>query len=208
MRKAAAVALGILLLAPTARAEEEEKKFQTDLEVVAGAGEVEALNIVPTGFTTGGLRYERGLTNVTAVGIVLSGRYELSNHFSLGVRFPVAVGDLRPDSDTSRGTANLGNIEVEAEYETELGEHAVLFFGAHVAAPTSSGSDETLAGNQANIDPVEQSRELRVRKREHRAVARGISRAHSRGGREAPLWSIAHRAVREARVDVLRTTRG
>lgn len=162
----------VVLVSPMARAEEEkqeggekekkeeeEKKGLVDFEVVVGAGRVEALNPVPdSAVVTGQLRYERALTDVTAVGLVLSGRYDLSPNVNLGLRFPVAVAQLRPEGDTSRGTANLGNVELEAEYEKELSEHATIFFGAHLATPTSSGNElpteAELAGTQANIDPV------------------------------------------------------
>src|ERR1700690_3300083 len=161
----------LLVVARSAAAAEEEKKgeekkeekaesrVQLNVEAVIGAGKMDALNPDPASTVGGGqLRYVRAPTDVTAAGIVLSGRYDITKSFNLGLRFPVAVASLRPDTDTARGTANLGNIELEAEYEREFGEHVTAFVGGHVALPTSSGSelpsDAELAGNQAGIDPV------------------------------------------------------
>jgi hypothetical protein len=144
----------------TARAEEEaEPKGKVDVEVVVGAGQVDALNANPGSTQLNGqLRYQRDLTPVTAAGIVVSGQYEVSRGFALGLRLPVAIAQLRPPDDSPRTSANLGNIEVEAEYEKELSRHATIFVGGHVAVPTASGSElptnTTLAGNQAGIDPV------------------------------------------------------
>ena len=162
------VAVAVVLLAHAARAEEEKKEEEkkeateskglVDLEVVVGGGQVEALNPVPGSTTSGQLRYERALTDTIASGIVLSGRYDLSKEVNLGVRFPVAVASLMPDGALSRTTANLGNIELELEWEKELGEHAEIFLGAHLALPTASGSElpseAELAGDQSGVDPV------------------------------------------------------
>lgn len=162
-----AVILAVGLFVRTVRAEEEKKeetkeeetKGLVDLETVIGGGKIEALNPDPTSTVGNGLlRYERAPTNVVAAGIVLSGRYDLSRNVNLGIRFPVAIASLMPDGDIARTSANLGNVELEVEYEKELSEHAEIFFGAHLATPTASGtelpSEQTLAGNQANIDPV------------------------------------------------------
>ncbi len=166
-----AVIASIILVGHIARAEEEKKeetkeeakeeeaKGLVDLETVIGGGKVEALNPDPTSTVVNGqLRYERALTNVIAAGIVLSGRYDVSRNVNLGIRLPLAVASLMPDNDVSRTSANFGNIEVEVEYERELSEHVEIFFGAHVALPTSAGnelpSEETLAGSQVSINPV------------------------------------------------------
>lgn len=163
------VALAVVCFAHAARAEEEKKeekkeeaaepKGLADLEVVVGAGQVEALNPVPGSTVVAGqLRYERALTDSVASGIVLSGRYEVAKEVSLGLRFPVALASLMPPDDISRTTVNLGNIELEAEWEKELSEKVAIYLAAGVALPTASGSElpseETLAGNQAGVDPV------------------------------------------------------
>jgi hypothetical protein len=141
------------------KAETEEAKGALDFEVVIGAGQVDALNPIPNSTVVSGqLRYERALTDSVAAGFVLSGRWDVSKNFNLGLRFPVALASLRPQGDIARTSVNLGNVEVEAEYERELGEHAEVFLGFHVALPTSLGnelpSEATLAGNQTGIDPV------------------------------------------------------
>jgi hypothetical protein len=165
MRSLVPVIALLTLLANTASAEEAEKepesepRARVDLEIVIGAGKLDALNPDPTSVVvTGQLHYVRALTPATAAGIVLSGQYEVAHGFGLGLRLPVAVGELRPDNDIARSTTNLGNVEVEAEYEKELSEHVVFFVGGHVALPTASGSelptDAELAGSQAGIDPI------------------------------------------------------
>ncbi|HEY2365107.1 MAG TPA: hypothetical protein VGH87_01930, partial [Polyangiaceae bacterium] len=120
--------------------EEARERGAVNLEIVIGAGQVEAINPVANGLT-GQIGYERRLTDVVATGIVLSGRWDLSENFNLGLRLPIAVGTLRPADDVDRTIVNLGNVEVEAEFEKELGEHAEFFVGAHVALPTSLGNE-------------------------------------------------------------------
>ncbi len=162
------LAVAFVMLSKVARAEEEakgnekeeaneEKRGAVDLEIVIGAGQVDAINPVANGLT-GQLGYERRLTDVVASGIVLSGRWDVTKSFNLGLRVPIAVATLRPENDLDRTIANLGNVELEAEYEKELGEHVEFFVGAHVALPTSFGnelpSEATLATNPASIDPI------------------------------------------------------
>ena len=67
-----------------------------------------------------------------------------------------------PPNDISIArTVNLGNIELEAEYEKELNEQVEIFSAAHVALPTSSGnelpSEATLASDPASVNPVAQT---------------------------------------------------
>jgi hypothetical protein len=162
--------LALMLLSTAARAEEEakteekkeeakheEQRGAVDLEVIIGGGKVDAINPVPNGLI-GQLLYERRLTDVIASGIVLSGRWDLNENFNLGIRLPVAIATLRPADDLDRTIVNLGNVEVEAEYEKEFSEHVEFFVGAHVALPTSSGnelpSEATLATDPASVNPV------------------------------------------------------
>ena len=145
------LAVAFVALSNVARAEEEaktpkneeekkeeakqEERGAADLEVVIGAGKVDAINPVPNGLT-GQLLYERRLTDVVASGIVLSGRWNVSKTFNVGLRLPIVVATLRPADDLDRTIVNLGNVELEAEYEKELNEHVEFFVGAHVALPT------------------------------------------------------------------------
>ena len=135
----------------------EEKHGAVDLEVVIGGGKVDAINPIANGLT-GQIAYERRLTDAIASGIVLSGRWDVSENFNLGLRLPVVVATLRPADDLDRTIANLGNVEVEAEVEKELNEHVEFFAGAHVALPTSLGnelpSEATLATNPSSVDPI------------------------------------------------------
>ena len=165
------LASAVVVLSNTAHAEEEEGKTgekkeanekeedrgAVDLEVVIGGGKVDAINPVANGLT-GTLAYERRLTDVIASGIVLSGRWDVSKSFNLGLRLPVAVATLRPAGDLDRTIANLGNVELEAEYEKELNEHVKIYLGAHVALPTSLGdelpSEATLATDPASVNAV------------------------------------------------------
>ena len=160
----------VTLLSHAARAEEEakaeekkeageetEKRGAVDLELVIGGGKVDAVNPVSNGLT-GTLSYERRLTDVIASGIVLSGRWDVTKSFNLGLRIPVAIATLRPTDDLDRTIVNMGNVEVEAEYEKEIGEHVEVFVGAHVALPTSLGnelpSEATIATNPASVDSI------------------------------------------------------
>ncbi|HSQ67591.1 MAG TPA: hypothetical protein VLM85_30485 [Polyangiaceae bacterium] len=137
--------------------EAEEPRGQVNLELVVGTGQVDALNPASAPFS-GQLRYERQPTDVTAAGIVLSGLYDLTPHFAVGVRLPLALAELRPEVDAKRSTANLGNVELEAELKTEASKGVELFAGLGLALPTSLGdelpSEQTLAGSQEGIDPV------------------------------------------------------
>ena len=162
------LAVSFVVLSNAARAEEEgetetkkeskeEKRGAADLEVVIGGGKVDAINPVANGLT-GTLAYERRLTDVIASGIVLSGRWDVTENFNLGLRIPVAIATLRPAGDLDRTIVNLGNVEVEAEFEKELNEHVEIFAGAHVALPTSLGnelpSEATLATDPASVNAV------------------------------------------------------
>ncbi len=160
--------------------EPEEKKWMVDLETVIGGGQVDAVNpIVNSSNVTGQLAYERAPTNVIAAGLVLSGRYDFTRELALGARFPVAIASLMPAHDESRTSANLGNIEVELEYEKELGVHAAFFLGAHVALPTSSGdelpTDAQIASNEFNPVAVDQY-----------AINKAVSSAY--GDENTALW--------------------
>jgi hypothetical protein len=162
------LAAAVVVLSNVAHAEEEgetetkketkeEERGAVDLEVVIGGGKIDAINPIPNGLT-GQLLYERRLTDVIASGIVLSGRWDVSKHFNLGMRIPVAIATLRPADDLDRTIINMGNVEIEAEYETELNEHVEFFAGAHVALPTSLGdelpSEATLATDPTSVNPV------------------------------------------------------
>jgi hypothetical protein len=164
MRPHVCAAALLVTLAASARAEEnketkeaEEPRGQVNFELVAGAGQVEALNPASPPFS-GQLRYERAPTDVIATGLVASALYDFTPHFALGMRLPLAIAELRPEGDATRSTANLGNVELEAEVKTEPSKGVELFAGAGVALPTSSGdelpTEQELAGSQAGIDPI------------------------------------------------------
>jgi len=192
MRGIVGLAVALTLVAPRARAaensEEREPRGLADVEMVVGAGQVEALQPVLAGNLSGQLRYERALTDVAAVGFVVSGRYDVTRGFSLGARVPIAVAVLAPDGDTSRGDANLGNVELEAEGEVELSKKATLFAGLGLALPTSSGSElpseDELAGDQAGVDAVSADRF---------AVNEAVSSAY--GDEQSALWLAGYFGV-------------
>ncbi len=144
--------------------EEAELRGEANLELVVGAGQVEALNPLLGSNLSGQIRYAKGLTDTTAAGLVLSGMYDVTPKLALGLRLPLAIAELRPQGDYTRTVVNTGNVELEAELKHEIvrpsetsSTEVELFAGGHLALPTSFGdelpSDATLAGSQAGIDP-------------------------------------------------------
>jgi hypothetical protein len=74
--------------------------------------------------------------------LLASGSYELLPHLRAGARVAVSLANgMTGGSDGSRAIAALGNVELEAEYELELGESTELAASLGVALPTASGRE-------------------------------------------------------------------
>lgn len=120
--------------------EAEEPGFMVGIEAVTGFGKVEALNLKPT-TSFGSLSYERKQTSALVVSPVASLSFPVTKHVRLGALFPFVIGSLSPADDKSRGAANWGNVELEAEYEREITKQVGFEFGLGVALPTAVGDE-------------------------------------------------------------------
>lgn len=137
--------------------EEEEPGWMVGLEVVTGFGKVEALNLKPpTSLATVG--YEKKSTSALVVTPIASLSFPVSKHIRLGARFPFVIGQFSPDDDKSRGAANWGNVELEAEYEREISKALGFEFGLGLALPTARGDEipeqDTLDKLGPNVNTV------------------------------------------------------
>lgn len=137
--------------------EEEEPGFMLGIEAVTGFGKVEALNLKPA-TSLGTLGYERAQTSAVVVSPIASFSFPVTKHVRLGALFPFVIGSLTPADDKSRGAANWGNIELEAEYEREISKQLGFEFGLGVALPTAVGDElpeqETLDRLGVNTNTV------------------------------------------------------
>jgi hypothetical protein len=113
---------------------------------------------------------------------VLGTSFKLLPHTSLGVLLPLAWGQYS-SSETggdSRGTAALGAIEFEGEYERHLAPHMALEAAFGISLPTAQGSEipenvTDLSGNAVNAPDYDKA---------------GVNRsaALARGGENNALW--------------------
>lgn len=71
--------------------------------------------------------------------LLLGASYEVAEHFAVGARFGLSIGDGVPDGETKKTTTAFTNLELEGEYETELSEHTGLALSIGVSLPTAQG---------------------------------------------------------------------
>lgn len=137
--------------------EEEEPGFMLGIEAVTGFGKVEALNLKPA-TSLGTIGYERKQTSALVITPIASFSFPVTKHLRLGAKLPFVIGQLSPADDKSRGAANWGNVELEAEYERELSKQLGFEFGLGLALPTAVGDElpeqETLDSLGVNTNTV------------------------------------------------------
>jgi hypothetical protein len=121
---------------------EGEGRFAVRLDLVLGWGKVPfAVQNLPT---TGsqGITYSRSDDTPSDVqSFVLGGQFEATEHLGAGVRIPFMLGTFSPAGSAARSTTSLGNVEVEGELATSLGEHLKLVGALGVAVPTAQGEE-------------------------------------------------------------------
>lgn len=83
--------------------------------------------------------YRPGAAQVTSESLILGAAIKVLPHTSIGLRLPLSFGTFHPPGADTRGTAALGNIEIEGEYERHL-EPDLAFLGVlGVSLPTAQG---------------------------------------------------------------------
>jgi hypothetical protein len=70
---------------------------------------------------------------------LLAARYEVAEHFAVGARFGLSIGDGAASRELEKTTTAFSNVELEGEYETELDEHTGLALSLGVSLPTAQG---------------------------------------------------------------------
>jgi hypothetical protein len=122
------------------KGEEEETPFSFDFDFVAGSAKEPAIvQTMPGNALSPNPTYQNYTPRVSTYSFILSGGWEFTKGFGVGVRVPVELGQIfTPDS---KGTGGVGNIELEAEGELHLAKNLELELGLGVALPTAQGAE-------------------------------------------------------------------
>jgi hypothetical protein len=129
---------------------QEPGRLALGVDLVVGFGKTP---VVSPQLRAANLASQLGVSDarVTSESLLLAAGYAIAEGLEVGLRLPVALGQLGTPTGTRRSIAALGNLELEAAYETELSEAAKLVFSLGVALPTAQGSET------ADADLVAQS---------------------------------------------------
>lgn len=119
---------------------EEEARLHVGLDFVLGLGQplTEKVVLGPAELDAAGPKPP------IVESFLLAASYEVAEHFAVGARFGLTIGDKIEDSETTNATTTaFTNLELEGEYETELSEHTALALSIGVSLPTAQGGTIT-----------------------------------------------------------------
>jgi hypothetical protein len=128
---------------PTAQVEaegEEKERFRVLADLTLGWGQVPfAVQNLPAGGSAA-ITYSRGdQTQSNVQSLVVGGSVEVARHVAVGLRLPITFAGFAPDASAARSTSDIGNVELEGEYERELRGGVILTASLGVALPTAQG---------------------------------------------------------------------
>jgi hypothetical protein len=115
--------------------EHEGGRFKLGLDLVIGPGQKFAVEPL----TTDALEVNAKLP--TTESFLLGAGFEVADHFWLGARFGLSLGSVAKLGDGSEMVSAFSNLELEGEYELELGESTELAVGLGIALPTAQGAE-------------------------------------------------------------------
>jgi hypothetical protein len=121
---------------------EHENHFEIGVDYVLGFGKTTAADQIAPGSSPAGVNpiNQIDADPVQTNSFVFDFGYEPIKHLAFGVRVPLIVGSIKPDGLDSRTASNIGNIELEGEWRTELTPSLGLGASLGVALPTAPGT--------------------------------------------------------------------
>jgi hypothetical protein len=141
---------------------DEETRWSVGLDFVAGFGKTTFADVIPPGSANVNPVNTIGADPVQVNSFLFSLGYEPIRHLGLGVRMPLTLGTVSPDtlSLEPRTVEALGNVELEIEGSFELTRHLELVLSAGFALPTATGTElpETAGALPANLDQTSYDR--------------------------------------------------
>jgi hypothetical protein len=161
--------------------EHGEHSAHVGLDFVLGFGKTAVAVATPS--STGLLpSYGMSSARIHTESLVLGTAFKVMPHTSIGILLPLAWGQYSATETggDSRGTAALGAIEVEGEYERHLAKNMALEAAFGISLPTAQGSEipenvTDLPSNAVNTPDYDKGGVVR-------------SAALSRGGENNALW--------------------
>jgi hypothetical protein len=143
--------------------EEEAARLQLGLDFVLGLGQRMKED--------GELEAERAEAPKPPMveSFLLAASYEVAQHFAVGARFGLSIGDGDASRELEKTTTAFSNVELEGEYETEVGEHTALALSLGVSLPTAQGLI-----SEGDTGPELESAARRLAVQEAASAARGF----------------------------------
>jgi hypothetical protein len=137
---------------------EEETRFRVLLDLTLGWGKVPfAVQNLPANGNPA-ITYSRAdQTQSNVQSLLLGGSVEVAKHVEVGLRVPITFAGFSPDGSSARSTTDVGNVELEGEYERPLGRGIIVTGALGVALPTAQGDAIPPDLNQATAQSVNQS---------------------------------------------------
>jgi hypothetical protein len=138
----------------TSEGVEEEPRFKIGIDFVFGFGKTAAADQIPPGSLSVNPINQVDADPIHTDTFIFDFGYDLTKNFGLGVRVPLTLGTISPDSLQSRTVTAFGNVELEAEYESHLSPRLKLVYSLGVALPTASGTrvPDATSGLNSNFD--------------------------------------------------------
>jgi hypothetical protein len=130
-----------------------ERRFKVGVDFALGWGKVPfAVQNLPTTGTQA-ITYTRSADTPSRVeSFLLGASWEPREGLEFGARIPLSSGTFSPDGGPSRSASAIGNVELEGEVASHLGESVELAAAVGVALPTGQGDEipDDLAGAPAS----------------------------------------------------------
>jgi len=121
---------------------EEHEVGMLGLDLVLGWGKVPfALQNQPVAGVSAVTYSRSDATESNVQSFLVAGSLEVAEHVGIGARLPVTFASFSPDGQESRGTASIGNLELEGEYSAPLARGLKLIAALGVALPTADGQE-------------------------------------------------------------------
>jgi hypothetical protein len=144
--------------AQQADSEGEAERYRVIADLTLGWGKVPfAVQNLPAGGNPAVTYSRSDQTQSNVQSLLVGGSVEVASHVAVGLRFPITFAGFTPDGSSARSTSDIGNVELEGEYELKMRSGLIVTGALGVALPTAQGDAIPAMLDQATGSSVNES---------------------------------------------------
>lgn len=140
--------------------EHEDTHVKLGLDLVIGPGQKFSAAEITAPFS--GTSAEVDAKLPTTESFLLGAGFQVVDHFWIGARFGLSTGSVPEGNGDNKFVSAFSNLELEGEYELELGEDTELALSLGIALPTAQGNEPDEGASLTELADAVRHRMLQV----------------------------------------------